>query len=124
MSVPIEALETYTSPDRELSAGSTLGSAKLCLVLKATGSIDRVYSVDWAENAFCADYVESSVARRSLLGFVEQQKPSRMNVEFSSALAWAIRKILAMPAGAGSPLARVRARPEQEPRTISTGRGL
>ena len=36
----------YTIPDGEMAAGSTLGAPTCCLVIKATGAIEKLYSVD------------------------------------------------------------------------------
>jgi hypothetical protein len=36
----------YTIHDREMAAGSTLGAPRCCLVIKATGAIEKFYSVD------------------------------------------------------------------------------
>ena len=42
-------LAAYTIADGEMAAGSTLGAPRCCLVLKATGAIEKFYSVDAGE---------------------------------------------------------------------------
>ena len=49
---PASAVGVYTVPDNELAAGSTLGGPKACAVIKATGAIEKVYSVDAGETLF------------------------------------------------------------------------
>ncbi len=44
-----ERVGVYTVPDGEMAAGSTLGGPKLCMVIKATGAIEKVYSIDAGE---------------------------------------------------------------------------
>ncbi len=39
----------YAIPDGEMAAGSTLGAPRCCLVVKATGAIEKFYSVDAGE---------------------------------------------------------------------------
>ncbi len=41
-----ERIATYTVDDRQMAAGSTLGSPKAVVVLKANGAIERFYSID------------------------------------------------------------------------------
>ena len=42
----------YTIPDGEMAAGSTLGGPACCLVIKATGAIEKFYSVDAGDVLF------------------------------------------------------------------------
>jgi len=49
---PSDRVGLYRVPDGEMSAGSTLGAPKVCAVIKATGAIEKVYSVDWGWNVF------------------------------------------------------------------------
>lgn len=42
----------YSVPDDQMAAGSTLGGPKACLVMKATGAIEKFYSVDAGEVLF------------------------------------------------------------------------
>jgi len=42
-------LAAYTIADGEMAAGSTLGAPRCCLVIKATGAIEKFYSVDAGE---------------------------------------------------------------------------
>jgi hypothetical protein len=44
-----ERIGIYTVSDGEMAAGSTLGGPKLCMVIKATGAIENVYSIDAGE---------------------------------------------------------------------------
>ena len=41
-----ERVSTYEVPDDQMAAGSTFGSPKATLVIKATGAIEKFYSVD------------------------------------------------------------------------------
>ncbi len=41
-----ERIAEYAISDREMAAGSTLGGPKACMVLKATGAIEKFYSID------------------------------------------------------------------------------
>lgn len=49
VSGPGERVGYYSVPDNELAVGSTLGGPKICMVIKATGAIEKVYSVDAGE---------------------------------------------------------------------------
>jgi len=42
--------DSYEISDREMAAGSTFGSPKATLVIKATGAVERLFSVDCGEN--------------------------------------------------------------------------
>src|SRR5919199_5821825 len=42
----------YCVPDDELPTGSTLGGPKVCAVIKATGALEKVYSIDRGEVLF------------------------------------------------------------------------
>ncbi len=44
-----ERVGVYTVPDGEMAAGSTLGGPKACMVIKATGAVEKFYSVDAGE---------------------------------------------------------------------------
>lgn len=44
----------YSIPDNQLAAGSTLGGPKICMVIKATGAIEQIYSIDAGEVLFGA----------------------------------------------------------------------
>ncbi len=46
---PGQHVPEYVVPDDEVSAGSTLGGPKICAVIKATGAIEKVYSIDAGE---------------------------------------------------------------------------
>ncbi len=41
-----ERVAIYTVPDHQMAKGSTLGGPKVCAVIKATGALEKVYSVD------------------------------------------------------------------------------
>lgn len=41
-----ERISTYEIPDDQMAAGSTLGAPKACLIIKATGAIEKFYSID------------------------------------------------------------------------------
>jgi hypothetical protein len=41
-----EHMSTYEVPDHQMAAGSTLGSPKAALIIKATGAIEKFYSID------------------------------------------------------------------------------
>ena len=41
-----ERIAEYTVPDGQMATGSTLGGPKMCLTIKATGAIEKIYSVD------------------------------------------------------------------------------
>ena len=43
---PCPSLGSYRVADSDLATGSTLGSPRVCCVLKATGAIEKVFSVD------------------------------------------------------------------------------
>jgi hypothetical protein len=43
---PSERVAIYKVPDGEMAAGSTLGGPKVCMVIKPTGAIEKVYSTD------------------------------------------------------------------------------
>jgi Bacterial alpha-L-rhamnosidase 6 hairpin glycosidase domain len=43
---PSERVAIYKVPDGEMAAGSTLGGPKVCIVIKPTGAIEKVYSID------------------------------------------------------------------------------
>src|ERR671937_485201 len=43
---PSERVAIYKVPDGEMAAGSTLGGPKVCMVIKPTGAIEKVYSID------------------------------------------------------------------------------
>jgi hypothetical protein len=51
---PSARVAVYTVPDNELAVGSTLGGPKVCMVIKATGAIEKVYSIDTGETLFGA----------------------------------------------------------------------
>lgn len=51
---PNARVAVYSVPDDELAAGSTLGSPKVCMVIKATGAIEKVYSIDTGQTLFGA----------------------------------------------------------------------
>ncbi|HEX3464838.1 MAG TPA: hypothetical protein VHS78_12395 [Candidatus Elarobacter sp.] len=38
--------EVYVVSDGEMAAGSTLGGPKICMVIKATGAIEKIYAID------------------------------------------------------------------------------
>jgi hypothetical protein len=42
----------YVVSDREMAAGSTLGGPKVCMVVKATGAIEKVYAIDAGASVF------------------------------------------------------------------------
>src|SRR5581483_6036310 len=44
----------YTVPDTSMAAGSTLGGPKTCMVIKATGAIEKIYAIDAGEAVFGA----------------------------------------------------------------------
>jgi hypothetical protein len=49
---PSERVALYCVPDHELPTGSTLGGPKVCAVIKATGALEKVYSIDRGEVLF------------------------------------------------------------------------
>jgi len=42
----------YTVPDNELAVGSTLGGPTACAIIKGTGAIEKVYSIEMGETVF------------------------------------------------------------------------
>ena len=42
----------YKVPDHQMAAGSTLGSPKVCAIIKATGALEKVYSIDLGATLF------------------------------------------------------------------------
>ncbi len=42
----------YIVPDNELAAGSTLGGPNICTVLKGTGAIEKIYSIETGQTIF------------------------------------------------------------------------
>lgn len=42
----------YTIPDTDMAAGSTLGGPKVTTILKASGAIEKIYSVDMGKTVF------------------------------------------------------------------------
>lgn len=51
---PSARVGIYTLPDDQLPVGSMLGGPKVCMVIKATGAIEKVYSTDTGETVFGA----------------------------------------------------------------------
>jgi hypothetical protein len=49
-----ERVAVYVVSDDQMAAGSTLGAPKACMVIKATGAIEKVYSIDAGEVLFGA----------------------------------------------------------------------
>ncbi len=49
-----ERVAIYTVPDHQMAAGSTLGGPKVCATIKATGALEKVYSVDLGQTLFGA----------------------------------------------------------------------
>ena len=49
---PSEQVALYRVPDDEMATGSTLGGPKVCVVIKATGAIEKVFSIDRGEALF------------------------------------------------------------------------
>jgi len=49
-----ERIGYYSVPDDQLAVGSTLGGPKICMVIKATGAIEKVYATDAGEVLFGA----------------------------------------------------------------------
>lgn len=47
-----ERIGHYSVPDDQLAVGSTLGGPKICMVIKATGAIEKVYATDAGEVLF------------------------------------------------------------------------
>ena len=47
-----ERIGYYAIPDDQLAAGSTLGAPKACMVVKATGAVEKLYSIDAGEVLF------------------------------------------------------------------------
>ncbi len=45
-----ESIGTYVIADHEMAVGSTLGGPRLCMTIKASGAIEKVYSVDAGES--------------------------------------------------------------------------
>ncbi|MDQ2798543.1 MAG: hypothetical protein M3Y13_02745, partial [Armatimonadota bacterium] len=43
---------TYEVPDNELAIGSTLGGPKAACIIKATGAIQTIYSIDIGQSLF------------------------------------------------------------------------
>ena len=44
-----ERIAVYSIPDDRMAVGSTLGGPKICITIKATGAIEKVYSTDAGE---------------------------------------------------------------------------
>ena len=49
---PSQRIGIYALPDNELAIGSTLGGPKAACILKATGAVQRVYSIDIGQTLF------------------------------------------------------------------------
>ena len=49
---PSGRVALYRVPDHEMATGSTLGGPKVCAVIKATGALEKVYSIDRGEVLF------------------------------------------------------------------------
>ena len=49
---PSQRVGIYTLPDNELAIGSTLGGPKAACIIKATGAIQQVYSIDIGQTLF------------------------------------------------------------------------
>jgi len=49
-----ERVAIYTVPDHQMAVGSTLGGPKTCAIIKATGALEKVYSVDLGQTLFGA----------------------------------------------------------------------
>ncbi len=49
-----ERVAIYKVPDHQLATGSTLGGPKACAVIKATGALQKVYSIDLGATMFGA----------------------------------------------------------------------
>lgn len=47
-----ETIARYVVPDHQMATGSTLGGPKICITIKATGAIEKSYSVDAGEVSF------------------------------------------------------------------------
>jgi len=47
-----ESVGTYVVGDDQMAVGSTLGSPRLCMTIKASGAIEKIYSVDAGEVLF------------------------------------------------------------------------
>ena len=47
-----ESVGTYAVEDDQMAAGSTLGGPRLALTLKASGALEKVYSVEAGETLF------------------------------------------------------------------------
>ncbi len=48
-----EVAASYSVPDDQMAAGSTLGAPKCALIVKATGAIEKFYSIDAGKAVFC-----------------------------------------------------------------------
>ena len=46
---PSGRVAVYQVPDTDMATGSTLGGPKVCMVIKATGAIEKVYSIEIGE---------------------------------------------------------------------------
>ncbi|HEV7128076.1 MAG TPA: GH116 family glycosyl hydrolase [Ktedonobacterales bacterium] len=44
----------YSVPDNQMAVGSTLGGPRVCAIIKGTGAIEKVYSIDLGETVFGA----------------------------------------------------------------------
>ncbi len=51
---PSARVAIYTLPDNEMAVGSTLGGPRACMIIKATGAIEKVYSIETGETVFGA----------------------------------------------------------------------
>lgn len=47
-----ESVATYVLGDDHTAAGSTLGGPRICMTIKASGAIEKIYSVDAGEVFF------------------------------------------------------------------------
>jgi hypothetical protein len=64
---PSDRVATYGVPEGEFATGSPLGGPKVCLAIKATGAVEKLFSVDLGEDLFgtlLVDYCDEDTGAR------------------------------------------------------------